>query len=171
MVLQFRETTFPFQQGIWLEFLPPELCCSLSHIFTAYQGSFLNKTHLHFSVTLCVQPDESTPAKLRQEPFQVSGRPAAGWVSSVGTCSTESPRMTILTWINSHLSRPLISLFFFLVFFFLLFFFFYKRHQYQSRKSMLLGAGSTLPGYCLVTGEDKEYYKHIFQLGETYIAL
>lgn len=36
---------------------------------------------------------------------------------------------------------------------------------------MLLGAGNTLPGYCLVTGEDKEYYKHIFQLGETYIAL
>jgi len=36
---------------------------------------------------------------------------------------------------------------------------------------MPLGAGNTLYGYCMVTGEDKEYYKHICQLGETYIAL
>lgn len=37
---------------------------------------------------------------------------------------------------------------------------------------MPLGAGNTLHGICMVTqGEDKEYYQHIFQLGETFLAL
>lgn len=36
---------------------------------------------------------------------------------------------------------------------------------------MPLGAVNILHGYCMVTGENKEYYKHVFQLGETYIAL
>lgn len=36
---------------------------------------------------------------------------------------------------------------------------------------MHVGAGNTLRGYCMVRGEDKEHYKHVFQLGETNIAL
>lgn len=36
---------------------------------------------------------------------------------------------------------------------------------------MPLRAGNTLHGCCTVTGEDREYYEYVFQLGETFIAL